>query len=804
MKELQLFSFNINSENIDDISLKVFKLPRGVKEVIQSLNDGVKNGVTYKSIFKVASALFDKIIYSNNSLYKIEKNNDIWFYAIEEFDLEIFKIKVTEWLREEYKARKGEELKLIFNEKWGFDGAVTLSEILEDDKSPKYNIIPQYYIYKLSKENYKFESIEKELKFFRVIGEKNATMITLPIDIENKRYTPFSYYVTVVMKKPIDTLNCVLNCSLHIRAWSEKEVIKDNRFIYEYKDGLNMCIYRENPYYYNEDILFNKVAVKSYREGVLAFKDKADEIYVKLAGIQVDDILNSPKEFINNREDIIGLIINKDKKNVKTQSGAGLPERHEMISLIKEKLNSLELRKPILEMKQRLIGKMDDVKKSKENSVGDEIALTLTKVNKEPYMPNKGYKKFNIILATDEEELLLKAKKLFVERLGLIEQGESIYINNSGIEFKIKRISNDFTRALNEGENKINRLKELEDILECESNETLQLALIDILNYHEERGLEEKDPKNLIRVAFKNKGIITQFINYKKQKEEAAIDNKIYNAIKDLLSSAGFMEARLRGIKGLNSDDILVGICKISGGENENILCMSKIVNERIYLNMYGINKWMSMEEYIFNINSKYMDKFCIKKVDKRISDSAHQWICDELSNILQYEKRVIAFIDVDLRSSFWKFVGNEKFINMDALRIPNKNKLVLVRINDNGDGEVPEYSIFDGKTDLNKKSGIFKGENSTFYLVGKRIDTDQIPVGVTKCSSPNKPLRKPSLYEVNIQGDLSEKEKDNIAIITQNLRVMNISYDSHASLPLPLYCTRRLTEYIRAEKSCK
>ena len=39
MAQLQLYSFNINEENIDDVYLKVFKLPSEVKEVINELKE---------------------------------------------------------------------------------------------------------------------------------------------------------------------------------------------------------------------------------------------------------------------------------------------------------------------------------------------------------------------------------------------------------------------------------------------------------------------------------------------------------------------------------------------------------------------------------------------------------------------------------------------------------------------------------------------------------------------------------------------------------------------------------------------
>ena len=69
----------------------------------------------------------------------------------------------------------------------------------------------------------------------------------------------------------------------------------------------------------------------------------------------------------------------------------------------------------------------------------------------------------------------------------------------------------------------------------------------------------------MIRTAFKDNRVLTQFINYN---EETKI-NTIMNAIKDLISAAGFVEGSLYKNIGVGKNDILVGIGKVSGGNNQ-------------------------------------------------------------------------------------------------------------------------------------------------------------------------------------------------------------------------------------------
>ena len=127
---------------------------------------------------------------------------------------------------------------------------------------------------------------------------------------------------------------------------------------------------------------------------------------------------------------------------------------------------------------------------------------------------------------------------------------------------------------------------------------------------------------------------------------------------------------------------------------------------------------------------------------------------------------------------------------------IAGKERLSFIRIN--GGNEVPEYYITSEPDNLNKASGIFKGEKNTYYLVGRRSDTDQTKKTLTKCDAPTKPMKRPALQEINVQGGADEAERDRVAMLTQVLRGVNLSYDTHTSSPFPIYCMGRLTEYIK------
>ncbi len=801
MAQLQLYSFNINEENIDDVYLKIFKLPSEVKEVMNELKEDNSKGdnIAGSTIFKIAATLFDEVIYANKKIYDINKDDGIWFYSIGEFELETLKIKVIQWLKEEYKNRTGKELNKRFTEKWKFDGEIYLKQIIKRNNGCKFTLIPNYYVYKLSKNIFKFDSIQRNLKFYRTIEDNNTILLSKPMQLENKLYTPFSYYIICRMKNPIDVDNYVINFYLKVRVWTDYNLLSEKGINYlDGKEATSIFIYKENEYYNSDDILFNRVQINKDNKSMFTIKDACDNNYIKLLDIDIEDILRNVSEYSQDNDKLMALITNKNKQNVNTQSGAGLPERNEMLKKIQEMLPELELRKSIESISTSGPSKTDKVGEDLREyyDLEDDISKN-TIINKERYIMNKNIDKIILNVYTNNTTLYNRVKKLFSMYLRLENNLILDKISPDGYNVEINMVNNDFTREFSESEDKEERKSEINNLIENYDKKTLSLALIDISAYHNKKETKDRDPKNLVRVAFKDSRVLTQFINYT---EDTKI-NVIMNAIKDLISAAGFVEASLYKNIGLEKDDILVGIGKVSGGNNEKILAMSKIDKGKIYINLYGINKWMELNDCIFSINKNFINKINISKNGITTAKGIEQWILDNLYKILENNRKVYTFIDTDIRSGLWDKIKNEKFneLMLSKLRLLNKDLLRMIRINDTD--EVPEYFIYDNKDNINKKNGVFKGEKNTYYLVGMRQDTDQVAVSTTKCACPNKPLKRPSMYEVNVIGFNNENEKDKIAIMTQELRRMNISYDKHTSLPLPLYTIKRLSEYIIAEK---
>lgn len=116
-------------------------------------------------------------------------------------------------------------------------------------------------------------------------------------------------------------------------------------------------------------------------------KDTSDNNYIKLLDIDIAEILRNVSKYSQDNDELIALIINKNKQNAKTQSGAGLPERNEMLENLVQMLPELDLRKRIESISTRGSSKTDKLGEELRTyyNLEDDIN-TNTMINKEAYI----------------------------------------------------------------------------------------------------------------------------------------------------------------------------------------------------------------------------------------------------------------------------------------------------------------------------------------------------------------------------------------------------------------------------------
>lgn len=826
--DLQLFSFEINENTIDDVDLYAFKLPDEVKTIVEDLikNDNSteeRKALANRTIYNIATLLFKDVIYCNNKMSDIQKDENRWVYSLNEFDIDLLKEKIKDWLKEEAKNIGNEVTKIEFKEKWEFE-KINLKDIYRKEIK-NYSIIPNYYIYILSKEYFDFTTLNKKLMFYRLVGETGgAEMFTLPEDLEinkieeEKQYKDMlSYVIKAELKKPIDINRYVLNFKLSTRIWGTYPIIKKEGQKFKSsltsEEALSVYIYKKNPYYRENNIVFNKLSILRNGSSSFKYKKTSDRLFADILDIDIKGVLFNPIKYLkeNNQEEVKALCSKKNSKYKDAEYGPGLPERTEIIEIIENKLSNLKLREPIKFMSKvgrKKYGiftttdaeKYDFDKYMPRYYKNGELTEKTKELSNKAYKLNTNNKKMLINICTTENELVemvIRATRFLLK----LDKKDEIYINDDGLQVEFNVMDNDFALYIEDNEDKKDRVKKIKNIFKRDDN-IIQTAIIDIERYDLLEEYEEKDSKYIIRNALKECHVISQFIDFvssieasKEKKLKATSIDTVLSSVKDLISACGFIEGEFYEITGLEKEDIILGVDKISTKDNSTRIGMSKVEKGIIYYKIYPDNEWKEMKECIYSINNKMLISTKIEKVDTIKREDINQWILDNVEKELQRNLKIYFYVNYSMRG-IWKQVNNDNFLNFDQLILSNKKNLRFIRFNITD--EVPDYFVYKKSTNnINKNTGIFKSSNSTYYLIGEKNEGNKVPNNLTKLQAIRKPIKRQYLCEINIQGTESEDEKDKIALMTQNLRRMNISYKLDASLPLPLYCFNRIGEYM-------
>lgn len=862
MDKLQLFSFGIRKDDIDDVNLYVYKVPVCLKKLFDRVTN---RNFTRTTIFKIAVTCFNEVLYANGEIKDIKYDDDIWFYSVKPIDIEALRARTIEWIKFEYLDKCNEELIYDFADNWGNSEIMNLRELF--GKSSIYKVLPCYYIYKLSKDVFQFDSLSKKLKFSRIISDDSgATMMTRPFyarkktkdksgfeisemkfEQEKEYYVldPFSYYVKCNLTQPIDYMNgYVLNFSLHIRIWESRALLTDDKSFFSSKESTGVFIYKESDYYDFEDKIYNKIDIEWSKDlPKYKYKKNSDKYYVNLININLSEAFKMSNDAERNLSDgECVLISKKNSMSGRTKRGAGLPERNELWDILTKKLSNLKPRASLSKIQDIKFGTLIEYKKLLEELDENEIEhfsfSKSTKFNKHAFDNNMSYTIIRFYIATDKTIMYQKSIQLLKLLLRLQAGENNRYKFKEGTDVEIIQVENSYCKTVDNSQIRGNSIKAIKEIYGHSENKVLKLALIDMKDYSKltadttgeiiaDEGNKtnkkkkisisrEQDPKSMIRSNCKDCKVITQFIDYelKKKNDEddgtSALDSKLLNSLKDLLMAGGFFEQSTymknekKGFELIKNNECLVGIGKISDNNNSNILCMSLIENGVIKLNIYGWGKWYSLEEAIFAINSKTISssKININGNYNLVKSSIAEWIQRNLDEITKKYDRVYCFVDAAVRNRLWEWGKNGKFMNItEKYRLADIDKVVFVRVNSSND-EVPDYYIDKGTNKANRNSGIFKSNDDghTYYLVPRRAPMSQPGTEYTKLMRPDTRIPRQRMLEINIQGCLDEEEQNKIAALTQILRGINITYNSDTAEPLPLFCMKRMTEYYVAE----
>lgn len=818
--KLQLFSLQVEEKDLENIQLKVLKFPKALQKLMYQhpvAEEGISNWkgdvskyypFAQSTAFKLIGAIFPNVLYANNNLKEVKADEGYWIYYLDDIDLNKIKRLIIGWLKEEAIKRQFEYH--IPEEEWVFE---TESFCLKDALSSnlKYRLIPAYYTYILSRSPFMVNSLEQELTFSRCHNPKQGSSLLSNVLLLKNKY-PFAYEIELNLTDPIDSFCPCLNVQIKTKRFYYKpEALSTSR--------RSLYVYRKNRYYKDAEIVFNTLKV-SCENKKIKVDDIASEFFMKQMKISLGDFLLMPQNYLPGKGDVIALLGINGNEGTDILTGAGIPERNELFELVAERLSPLKKR----DLLEKVKGSGNKLKPKRANELsrellleqfGVEIKSKTKKIRTCPILLNDS--SFNIGVFTDDdkafEEIVVAIRIALYLKYQLSDYQ---FKNEAGLTVTIVRYSNGFTHQLETGNTleKMDRFHQIKNEI-VSLKDQLSACVIEIADYHKKSN-PQLDTKQLTRASFMSEGLVTQFVLINNE-DNSKLDAYL-NAVYDLLTVSEFRDESLTTHL---KEDVLLGLSSISTKNGQHRFAFTKINQYGTWIRLYPSKEWMPLTTALTSLDLKRLNESRVENLNQKKA-IFKDWVAQTLTDVLNETKGITyCFINTNLRKQgFLDVVKNNKFQEAEhyfsqLLHISNFDRLRLIRVN--SEAEVPFYYIrrlsdlsfkeYNGNSKelkkylgVNRESGVFKGNSSTYYLVPRRNDLSmQTNLRFTKINSPRIAIRKQKVLEISIKGTQDEKELDRIACLTQELRNLSLTYNVETKYPLPIYILHYLSEYLLA-----
>ncbi|ERI93911.1 hypothetical protein HMPREF1982_01324 [Clostridiales bacterium oral taxon 876 str. F0540] len=800
MNDLQLFSFEINSNNIIEKTIYVMKFPKELKDLINRLKSlkAKEFGYTFalKGLAKIVKNYSRDVLSVNSNHSDLITKDKPWICSTARFNLEGLKLHVCQWINNELKRASNLNEDFYIESDFIWDSEISIKDIFNESFNI-YDILPNLYARDICKKPIYFQSTNRDFQFYPIIKDNSVSLISEVIP--NKYGEPLSYNIDITLVKPFDGEGKLyLNIALGTKLWQNKPLIIETRNSVT-REGTSAYVFKKDEFIKEQQITFIQCYFKRDYSNV-KWKNSYDDVYAEQIGLNINKIVREPAQYMDFNSNLICLITNK-KKDSYTKRGAGIAERIDIFKIFRDLYPDLEPKAQIKGISYNKISKSTVINKT-DNRLTNLKHIKLKRWIKNPLRCSNDFEinKFVIDIYTDNEKLYEDSRKLSKMILGLSGKANK-YVSPQGLEFKFNNIKGNIMRALKENEDKIGRVREIEketafDRQVCEKH----VALIDIPAFHKNKDKSKNedfsklDSKQIVRAALKNNDTMTQFINGYNDKGDY---HKLINALYDLFYSAGFLNDEFYKLGFDNK--VLIGLDFIPG-YSDRYLVMSKISKGIVYYKIYKDEYWIEASEFICSLDENKLKKsYDILK--KEMANGVNDWIWNTLQDEIDLtDEEIILFADASLRNRYWKFLTNSNYC-LGNIEVEDKHcKLKIARVNNTS--ENPDYCIGDGTPNLFK--GLFTNDNITFYMVGARSDTFKINNKHTKYDHLSTPFVKQRLTEVIILGGRSEAERETAAKDCYTLRRLVPTYEKEVLLPLPMYFIKRIGEYIEAMENVR
>ncbi|GAB7386959.1 hypothetical protein BSNK01_07950 [Bacillaceae bacterium] len=791
--QMQLYSFSFDLDAVPQIPLYSLPLPESWREYLRQF----KEEGSYRYPFKLKGlgakleAVFPSILSCHFSRQAVEEGKP-WIVSTEKLDLDIVKQMCLHWL--DYiceKEGRSFSRDLLDVEDWGWTPFDLKKGVHAESIS--YKVIPGIFAHAFCREPVFFAIGEQDLPFYPIAAAENGyECMSEPIE---KRGGAFSYVLRLrLVTRGIHAEQKLLNVKVGIRRFVLKPLIRGNDCWLRWNTRSSIYLSLNNPYMKLDRPSFVKLFAERVsdeeKKGQTAWIDPFEQYCSDLVAakhLATDEIYRQPKEYFQGKNGVRALItystsaIPFDYPTIKP--GAGLYERKEWLQRFQEKFPQLSLLQPLPKMK----------------------------VASHPHrrtVPPKGVQTF-VLEIWAKERSFLAAVCREIEQIcatSPAEITESSYIfpfvdpetGETGWELKVvQRDPGDIVSPL---DYKLKRKKAIQkrigEIRRSVEQAKAQpvMAFVEIEDYpnHKDKQMRELDPKHAVRLGMLRTGRITQFIHPLRD-EGKETKSRLQNALLDLFSDRGFLDSRWEYIE---CDGEFVGFTYLKGTKNHHIVPMMSWFRENEVMVKIGrATKWERFHEALFRFDPLALAEQELSK------EHTEEYIAREVERILeQTEKPIYLFVNAALRRDMWKGLANKK-IKLDRLPFQNHlerhERLRVIRVNTSD--EVPYADIIKADGDISKGQGLYKDDGGIYYSVSERPDTMRARVSANKWENPGTLIAKQRAVEIIPLGCQTEAERDQLAILTHQLRQVHLPYEKHTLEPYPLKRLRTFEKYVES-----
>lgn len=242
--QLELAAYLLEPKHLKGRTLYGFKISKEFRFLLLSLDGSLNKKTRYKgrTFLKIASVIYpDQLIHMHGNFNTIQANNDVWFYSDAPFDFSELKVKIEDYIYEEFYEFKELLDEIVEEDNWGQFVEIDLADLLNYDLyKTGFRVLEKYFLRHFTEKTFNLNG--DRLKFQTVVAEGSNYVMSNPLfhvavtekeDKETgiktrkeKDVTPFSYAISCRVEKRTGVEGCWVYFTVNTKAWVQSNVLK--------------------------------------------------------------------------------------------------------------------------------------------------------------------------------------------------------------------------------------------------------------------------------------------------------------------------------------------------------------------------------------------------------------------------------------------------------------------------------------------------------------------------------------------------------------------------------------------------